>query len=271
MFSDHWPKVHEDGRTWKSSGCTFVDGALYWTLARHKYPENEWQIGLRQDAINSSLVKSTDFGRSWTRSFDQNIKSPMFSGSGFATPYLIDYGRTADAVDGSDRYVYAISNNGFWDNGDTLILGRVERHRIGLLNGADWEFLSSGHEISEQIWTGDVTAAKPILSRPGKLGETGAVYLPTRGRYLMISWYYPAGSGYFRGASRTTVWDFYEAPKPWGPWSHIHSHTWFPQGYYCPSICPKFQSEDRIYVFTAGDFNDWWDYYRLTIVPVDLV
>ena len=81
---------------------------------------------------------------------------------------------------------------------------------------------------------------------------------------------YGGGGGYVKGMSATTAWDFYEAPAPWGPWSLIYSHTWTPQGYYCPVVCPKFQTADKVYVVTAGDFQNWWDHYHLTIVPIVL-
>ena len=259
-----------DGRSWKSSGCAFIDGALYWVIARHQYPEHDEIKGLRQNAKNASIIKSTDFGKTWTRSPEENLGSPMFPGTSFATPYFIDYGRKRLHVDGSDRYVYAISNNGFWDNGDSLVLGRVLRARIGRLSGSDWEFFVGGDGQLDASWTRDASKAKPILESPGRLGETGAVYLPERQRYMMIGWYYPGGSGYFKGSSKTTVWDFYESAKPWGPWNLIDSHTFSPEGYYCPGICPKFQSADRVYVTTAGDFYDWWDFYHLTVVPIDL-
>src|SRR6266436_1002990 len=45
---------------------------------------------------------------------------------------------------GMDRYVYATSNNGFWDNGDNYILGRVLRSKIGALKAADWTFYQGG-------------------------------------------------------------------------------------------------------------------------------
>jgi hypothetical protein len=258
------------GRSWKSSGCAFIDGTLYWVIARHKYPEQDNVVGLRQNAVNASIIKSTDFGKNWTRSAQENLDSPMFPGSYFATPYFIDYGRDMVSVDGADRYVYAISNNGFWDNGDFLVLGRVSRTRLSLLNGADWELFTGGDGMIDANWTHDAGRAKPILEKHGHLGETGAVYLPARQRYMMIGWYYPGGSGYFKGSSKTTAWDFYESTKPWGPWTLIDSHTFSPQGYYCPSVCPKFQSANRIYVMTAGDFYNWWDYYHLTVVPIDL-
>ena len=53
----------------------------------------------------------------------------MFPGKLFPSPYFICYGqqRHEAVADGSDKYIYALSTNGFWDNGDKLILGRVLR------------------------------------------------------------------------------------------------------------------------------------------------
>jgi hypothetical protein len=65
----------------------------------------------------------------------------MFPGSRFAAPYFVEYGQDGRAsVDDADRYVYALSNDGFWDNGNSLVLGRVARSKIGDLRAADWQF-----------------------------------------------------------------------------------------------------------------------------------
>ena len=40
-------------------------------------------------------------------------------------------------MDNADRYVYALSNNGFWDNGNNQVLGRVPRDQIGALKASD--------------------------------------------------------------------------------------------------------------------------------------
>jgi hypothetical protein len=262
-------KSSADGRSWKSSGCAFIDGTFYWAIHRDKLSGEMGAAGVRQMCGDASIIKSSDYGKSWTRSEKENFDSPMFPGATFATPYFVDYGRSR-AIHGADRYVYATSNNGFWDNADTLILARIPRAQIGLLRSSDWQFFVGGDGFSDANWVRDPAAAKPILEAAGKCGETGAVYLPARGRYLMISWYYPGGGGYVKGASATTVWDFYEAPKPWGPWVPIGSHAWTPQGYYCPIVCPKFQTATRVYAITAGDFLNWWDHYHLTLVPIDL-
>ena len=57
-----------DGCTWKSSGCCWLDGTIYWVVARHKYGEDSGDPQRRQPAANASIIKSSDFGRTWTRS-----------------------------------------------------------------------------------------------------------------------------------------------------------------------------------------------------------
>lgn len=61
-------------------------------------------------------------------------------GKRFGAPFFIHYGRNGGQVaqDGADRFVYALSNNGFWNGGDDYILARVPRDRIAALNAADW-------------------------------------------------------------------------------------------------------------------------------------
>jgi len=260
-----------DGCTWKSSGCVALDGAIYWLVARHKYGESSGDANRRQSAQNASIIKSEDAGKTWTRPEKENYDHPMFPGNGFATAYFINYGQEGkEAVaDQSDKYVYGLSNNGFWDNGDAMILGRVLKSKIGDLSGANWQYFTSGDGAADASWISSVSDAKPVLAMPNHLGMTGAAYLPVQKCYLMVGWYYPAGGGKQPKASLKTTWDFYVAAHPWGPWRMVDSHTWEPQGFYCPEICPKFTSPDgsTVWVFAAGDWNDA-SVYRLTAVPL---
>jgi hypothetical protein len=257
-----------DGCTWKSSGCAFIDRSLYWVVARHKYGQTSGDRHLRQTAANASIIRSSDLGRTWSRSARENMDTPMFPGPRFATPYFIQYGLGATDADGADQYVYAISNNGFWDNGDSMILGRVPRSKIAALRGEDWEYFTRGDGLAARAWTRSMDAAEPVLDKPGRLGMTSAVCLAGRRRYLMIGWYFPAGGGKIKDACTETLWDFYESPKPWGPWTQVGSHRFSPQGYYSPQVCPRFLSRDRGFVWTAGNWNDP-RYYRLTVIPIE--
>jgi hypothetical protein len=259
-----------DGCTWKSSGCTFIDGILYLVVARHMYGEDSGDPHRRQTAQNASIIKSVDFGRTWTRPADVNYRSPMFPGRRFATPYFIEFGREGSGRADVGDYLYALSNNGFWDCGDDMVLGRAARSKIGLLNGSDWEFFTGGNGELASSWTKNMNDAKPVLKEAGRFGMTGAVYLHSHQRYFMIGWFYPAGGGKMKGAATHTTWDFYESPRPWGPWTRIGSYESTPSGYYSPEVCPKFQTSNRVFVFTAGNWNSPPD-YRLTVVQLDIV
>ena len=256
-----------DGCTWKSSGCTYIDGAFYLVVARHAYGETSGDSKMRQTASNASIISSTDFGRTWHRSAKENMDSPMFSGRHFATPYFIQSASTTEQPHQQRSHIYALSNNGFWDNGDYMILGRVRRDRIQRLQSADWEYLADENANRPHAWAPNPAEARPVLNNPGRLGMTGAIFVPCLRSYLMIGWYYPAGGGKLSGAAGQSVWDFYTALAPWGPWRQICSQTFTPAGYYSPQICPKLLSERRAVIWTAGNWNES-KYYKLTLLTL---
>ena len=267
-------QVDADGYNWKSSGCCAVDGAIYWVIARHKYGESSGDSKRRQIASNSSIIISYDLGKNWFRNAKDNYNNPMFSGNRFATPYFVEYGtNVADRIDNADKYVYAVSNNGFWDNGDNIIMGRILRSKIADLNASDWQFYVGGDGMRDNSWSGDLNKAKLIIDNPGKLGMSGIVYNMALKKYFYIGWYYPAGSGVVSpDASQKTIWDFYESDKPWGPWVRFDSYTFEPEGYYSPQICSNLISSDgrKFKVFTAGDWNNDL-FYRLTLIPIEII
>ena len=260
-----------DGCTWKSTGCMWIDGALYLVVSRHLYGEESGDLKRRQTAENASIIRSTDLGKTWTRTAQQNYDHPMFPGRRFSTPYFIQYGygHGEDTPDNANQYVYATSNNGYWDCGDDMVLGRVARSKLGLLDGKDWEYYVGGDGMQAAAWTPKMPDAKQLLVAPGRFGMTGAVYLAAQRRYFMIGWYYPAGGGKMPGAGTHTNWDFYESPFPWGPWKRVDSYESTPGGLYSPEICPKFQHGSHIFVLTAGCWENPDD-YRLTVVPLEL-
>jgi len=262
-----------DGCTWKSSGCVAVDGALYLLVARHKYGENSGDAMRRQTVKNASIIRSANGGKTWVPSAQEVEDNPMFPGAQFAAPYFINYGQDGKEAlaDQSDHYIYGLSNNGFWDNGDSVILGRVLRSKLPLLCGEDWQFFKQGDGSRDSNWSSHAENAKPVLVNPGHLGSTGVVYLPAQNCYFMIGWYYPKGGGKMPNAHTETCWDFYVAPHPWGPWKVVGSHTFSPQGFYCPVVCPKFTSPDgsKIWAFASGDWTNP-DVYRLTGIPLSI-
>jgi hypothetical protein len=265
--------IATDGRNWKSGGSISIDGVLYMSIGMDRYVDAGY--GGRQTRIDASIIKSDDQGLHWTRPMKENLASPMFPGLRFATPFFIHYGKeyAAATVDNADRYVYATSNNGFWDNGDNYILGRVLKAKINALNASDWTFYQGGDGMRDSSWSKAMDKAALIVDAPGRCGETGVTYLPALKRYVMVAWYYPVGTGH-DGKIESTEFAFYESPKPWGPWKQVKKIPIEPQGWYIPRVLSKFQSRAgqdlQAFITVAGDWRNP-AYYRFTMVPIRFV
>jgi hypothetical protein len=250
-----------DGATWKVCGQECIDGVFYAFVVRNIYGDKSHDPLLRQTSFNASLIKSHDRGLSWTRSAKANYDSPMWPGTRFGAPCFIHYGKNGGQVtrDQADEFVYAMSNNGFWNGGDDLILGRVRRADLPKLNAADWQYFMGGEGLVESSWTSDLTKAKPILSQQAKLGWTAPVFITALKRYLLVSWYVTPTLKKWFEPGRVT-YDFYEAPHPWGPWTFVSSFndSFLPRGQhmYGPNLCAKYQErrgdDVKVDLYTSG-------------------
>lgn len=249
-----------DNATWKICGQECIDGVFYGFVARNVYGKESKDPLLRQTSFNSSLIESTDHGETWRRSAAENYAHPMWPGGRFGSPGFIHYGQNGGRVtqDQADRYVYAISNNGFWNGGDNFILGRVPRAAIRELNVADWRYYAGGG-----LWTADIRAARPILDRPAKCGWTSPTYIAALHRYVLVSWYVtPTLKKWFK--PERVQYDFFQAEHPWGPWTYVSTldDRFLAGGHmYGPNICARFQEpvggDVRVLLFTAGcPFDD---------------
>lgn len=250
-----------DNATWKACGQECIDGVFYAFVSRNTYGSDSHDPLTRQFAENASLIKSTDRGRNWTRTARENYEKPMWPGKSFGAPFFVHYGRNGGQVnqDGGMEYVYACSTNGFWNDGDSLILGRVQRSLLSHLNSADWEYLNAPDGSTSTGWSREITHAVPILDRPAKCGQTPITFVPELGVYLLVSWY---------NTETMTKWyepnenqyDYYQAPHPWGPWTQAGSHTdkFLGPTYhmYGPSIAARFQKrrgdDVEVSLFTSG-------------------
>jgi len=274
-------KKWEDHATWKVCGQECIDGVFYAFVSRNVYGNESHDPLLRQTAQNCSLIKSLDRGLHWTRSASENYERPMWPGAAFGAPFFVHYGQNGGQV-GEDRakdYVYAASTNGFWNDGDFLVLGRVPRSQVSRLDPARWQYFRGRNGLEDANWTSNVYEASPILTRPAKCGQTPITYVPVVRRYLLISWYNTETlTEWFKPARMP--YEFYAAEHPWGPWTQAGSlddsflapgHNW-----YGPSICAKYQEshpgEVTVRMFTAGcQFEDVPSgLYKVWQIPVVL-
>jgi hypothetical protein len=232
-----------DGANWKSMNTYCVDGILYMGIARCFYPEDSGDPLGRHRFCHSSIIKSTDHGLTWTRPPIENYHQPMFPGDRFGALYFVWYGQNgAVAVDNADKFVYAVSTNGRFEDGDYLVLGRVLKTKLPDLNAADWQFYSGGtggDGMLDANWSRNMILATPILKDAYNLSMTGITYLPDLKRYVMVEWHYSTKN--LRHLASTTL-DFYESPKPWGPFTKFATYDCGYTGYYCPIIGQKYQT-----------------------------
>jgi hypothetical protein len=249
-----------DNATWKACGQECIDSVFYAFVSRNLYGRDSGDPLMRQTAANASLIKSLDRGRTWTRSAAENYKKPMWPGRRFGAPLFVHYGQNGGHVtrDEADRSVYALSTNGFWNDGDSYFLGRVERKKLPDLNSSDWTYYSGGGSQDSVKWSGEIERAVPVLSLPAKCGQTPPCYIHLLETYLMVVWYNtPKLTEWFK--PQKMIYQFYQAPHPWGPWSFINSHSdrFISDGHmYGPSLCAKFQekrgSDVIVSLFTSG-------------------
>ena len=120
----------------------------------------------------------------------QNYDKPMFPGLRFGAPYFVWYGKDGAAtVHNADKYVYAISNDGHFEDGDNYAFSSyekqasgAERRRLAILYG--W------NGIADSSWASDMNKAKPVLENRSNCSMTGMTYIPALGRYVMVVWHY---------------------------------------------------------------------------------
>ena len=272
------------GATWKITSAYSIDGTLYMFVARIDDYRRTGEPKGRLIFRDSSIVKSTDGGRTWARAARENHDTPMFPGQRFGAPYFVWYGKDgASGVDNGDKYVYALSNNGYWESGDNYILGRVLKSRLADLSAKDWSFYQSGDGMKDQGWTHDLTKATPVLSDYEQAGMTGVTYVERLGRYVMVTWHYPSHGvrDVEKNADTYTVLEFFEAPRPWGPWTRFKALKTEGMGWYTPIIGQRFQSKDgqsTVHAFLYTTALDWKTeegkrtkpLYKLNYIPITL-
>jgi hypothetical protein len=264
--------LKSDHANWKTMNSYCVDGVLYMFVTRCLYPEQSGDPKNRHVFKNSSIIKSTDHGLTWTRPSAESYDNPMFPGLRFGAPYFVWYGKDGTAsVDNADKYVYAVANNGHFEDGDNYILGRVLKSKLPDLNAADWQFYTGSDGLLDANWSGAIDNAKFILEDPTNCSMTGMTYIPGLGRYVMVVWHYTT---YNLRADPRTINDFYEAPKPWGPWTKFKTVNTEKLGWYVPIIGQKFQTvvdanTVKCFLYPTGNYQNS-ALYKLDYIPVTL-
>ncbi|MCC3375673.1 DUF4185 domain-containing protein [Cohnella sp. REN36] len=278
------------GRVWsdparynrKPTGIVSVNGVLY--LAVQDLNKDEASGDIFNEAPAATIYKSTDKGRTWTAGPD----APMFRDHAFTTIMFLDYGR--DGADNRfDDYVYAYgldnnwrdSFNGKVEDPTRLYLARMPKD--GVQDAKTWQYYS-GDLNGKAKWTkpGDLAGRRPVLRDDRRvyadrlteglgdmsvLSQGSIVYNRPLNRYLYTSW-------------TEFTFEFYEAPKPWGPWKRFYSadfgeYPWTSDhnGGYATVIPSKFISADgremwmNANTFVGGAKNYDFSLRKLKVTP----
>jgi hypothetical protein len=271
-------ELKEDRGSWKATGLISVDGVLYITPCRDYYEgvadrvPNPGHRFMVEQGWDSSIIKSIDHGKTWSPA--PKLDHAMFPGIIFSHPFFVQYGKDGQVTkkDDADKYVYAVSNDGTWNNGNWMTMGRVSKGLIERLDPADWEFIHGFDEQNQPIWRPRHDNALYVFRSPGHTSCTGIHYIPGLDLYIMLQWYHPRLEAPWPARWTLTRWELYSAPAPWGSWTMFHTQDFEPQGFYNPSIPSKFISEDgrKFWIFTPGFFGSPEDVYGLNMIPVTL-
>ncbi|WRS29375.1 hypothetical protein U6G28_07520 [Actinomycetaceae bacterium MB13-C1-2] len=207
------------------------------------------------EAPTATIVRSDDYGKTWSWA-----ETPMFTDHRFTTIMFLDLGQS----NRGNRWAYAYGLDGNWRTSHSriqpdpteLFLAKVPIDSIQ--DRSKWQFYA-GDSGDQPIWSSSIEDKMPVLTDqtrmyPEPLGfggrgdhtrvaQGGVVWNPGLQRYIYSSW------------SEFTH-EFYEAPRPWGPWNHIGSIDYghipwqgpkspiAKHGGYAPTIPSKFISDD---------------------------
>lgn len=243
----------------KPTGMVAVDGdgdgrdELYLAVQDLRRPDAG---GGFDEAPMATIVRSDDRGRTWTWP-----AAPMFHDHVFTTVMFLDLGQS----NGGSPWVYAYGIDGNWrtsfsklaEDPTRLFLARVAAARVQ--DRSAWEFYAGADGAGAPTWSPNIATREPVLVDERRfypipafgtgahdftcIAQGSVVWNPGLRRYLYSTW-----SEY--------TFEFFEAPAPWGPWRHLHSHDFghFPwhgprsplakHGGYAPTIPSKFISTD---------------------------
>jgi hypothetical protein len=270
-----------DGCSWKSGGITRIGKVIYLAIARQL---NACSVGKQanglQPSINSSVIKSTDSGKTWTNAWGVtsadgaapkweaklNRYQAMFPGQAFPAPFFIQYGPgNTQTVDGADKYLYAVSTDGYAYDGNYLHLARVPLNKV--LTASAWQFYHGRVGGAGALWTSSPAGATRVVQARHGLSQPAIQYVPALKRYVMTTFYYSLPGTNFPTLQQTpyTRFQMYTAPKPWGPWTHVYDHGAQRNLWCTASPCPLVSQPDGAQL-TVGTPDDWLGLYDPALV-----
>lgn len=272
-----WSDPDEYNR--KPTGMVAVDGdgdgqdELYMAVQDLRMPPSPHAFN---DAPAATIVRSDDYGRTWTWP-----EEPLFSDYVFTTVMFLDLGQSnalSEVVEpGGEDYVYAYGLDNNWRDSFSdvvpdpvdLYLARVPAASIQ--DRSTWEFFAGteGTDGTAPIWSAEIEERVAVLHDDRRvypelavdgptdstvIAQGGIVYDAPIERYLYTSW-------------TEFTWELYESPTPWGPWTlfarkDFGPYPWYgegnPDGWvnggYAVTTPSKFISDDGLQLWAQANW-----------------
>lgn len=274
----------------KPTGLTSSGGTLWLAVQDlNRCPGLRFFGPTFNDAANSTILKSTDKGVTWT----WDPSGPMFSNHTFTTVFFLDWGQ--DGVDNKpnsdwDDYIYAYGIDHNWRDSFSdsvpdptkLYLARIAAD-ADLQDLSNWQFWTGGLQGGEQSWSdyGDLSAKMPVLQDDTRVYSNVTANFPGPDIYDMTT--ISQGSVTYNRALDRFIYlswteytfEFYEAPAPWGPWKKFLSKDFGPynspwkvgkNGGYATVMPSKYISEDGLRMwFSANTFEGPINNYNFSL------
>jgi hypothetical protein len=268
-----------DGCSWKTGGITRIGKTIYLAVARQL---RECSYGLEANGLqpsrDASIIKSTDGGRTWTNAWGRTSSDGAAPGwfaarhryramlpASFSAPFFIQYGPgNTHTVDGANKYLYAVSTDGYAYNGNYLHLARVPLNRVQ--QGRAWQYYHGRVGGTGRTWTSSPDGATRVLQARNALSQPAIQYVPALGQYVLVTFRFSQAGPDFPTRTETpyTELRIYTAPKPWGPWTLQYNHDGRRDIWCTASPCPLNSHPGSS--TTVGTPDDWLGLYDTALV-----
>jgi hypothetical protein len=182
----------------KTGGLLFVGDTLY---AMVNLQDGSWPN------VNHVLAWSTNSGATWSQAdwlFAKGIGN-------FEPARFLNFGKDYTNVPKNlDGFVYLYGPRQPTASGEAkeIFLARVPKDEIRVR--AAYEFFQGRSADGLPRWTADPALMQPVFTDPNNVTSSGFAYIPSRKRYLLMSFH--------TGPGQLGVFD---APQPWGPWTTV--------------------------------------------------
>lgn len=269
-----------DGCSWKTGGITRIGRTIYLAVARQLHGcSRGFQSNGLQPSRDASIIRSTNGGRTWTNAWGVTSRDGAAPAwlphrhryratfpAGFSAPFFIQYGPgNTKTVDGANKYLYAVSTDGYAYNGNYLHLARVPLHRVQ--RAGAWQYYHGRVGGTRRSWTSSPVGATRILQARHALSQPAIQYVPALRRYVLITFRFTHAGPDFPTPAETpyTRIRIYTAPKPWGPWSMVFDHTGQRNIWCTARPCPLTEQPGSS-ALRVGSPTDWLGLYDTALV-----